>query len=45
MIGWLAGKVWALKMLVLWRVRLGYWDFDAFRASLKYARGLDNSNP
>jgi hypothetical protein len=27
------GKLWALKMLFVWRWRLGYWDFDAFAAA------------
>lgn len=24
---------WAIKMLFVWRWRLGYWDWDAFRAA------------
>jgi hypothetical protein len=23
-------KLWALRMLFVWRWRLGYWDWDAF---------------
>lgn len=26
-------KLWALKMLFLWRWRLGYWAWDAFAAA------------
>lgn len=26
-------KVWAVKMLFVWRWRLGYWAWDAFRAA------------
>lgn len=26
-------KLWAIKMLFLWRYRLGYWDLDAFIAA------------
>lgn len=26
-------KLWAIKMLFLWRWRLGYWDWDAFWAA------------
>lgn len=28
-------KLWSLWMLVVWRIRCGYWDFDAFRAAWK----------
>lgn len=27
-------KLWAIKMLFVWRKRLGYWDWDAFIAAL-----------
>jgi hypothetical protein len=27
--------MWAIKMLFLWRWRLGYWDWDAFLAAVK----------
>jgi hypothetical protein len=26
-------KLWAIKMLFVWRKRLGYWDLDAFKAA------------
>lgn len=26
-------KIWAVKMLFVWRYRLGYWDWDAFRSA------------
>ena len=26
-------KLWALKMLFVWRWRLGYWEWDAFWAA------------
>jgi hypothetical protein len=28
-----AGRLWALKMLLVWRKRLGYWDWDAFTSA------------
>lgn len=28
------GKIWAIKMLLVWRWRLGYWDWDAFKSAL-----------
>lgn len=40
---YVAGKLWAIKMLFLWRVRLGYWGWDAFAAAWKHARGLGNA--
>ena len=33
-------KLWAVKMFLLWRKRLGYWDFNA----LKDAWNLSNYN-
>ena len=26
-------KLWAVRMLFVWRWRLGYWDWDAFKAA------------
>lgn len=26
-------KLWSVKMLFLWRYRLGYWDLEAFKAA------------
>lgn len=26
-------KLWAIRMLFVWRWRLGYWDWQAFRAA------------
>ena len=26
-------KLWAIKMLFLWRYRLGYWAWDAFKVA------------
>lgn len=26
-------KAWAVKMLFVWRWRLGYWDWDAFKSA------------
>lgn len=31
-------KLWAIKMLFLWRWRLGYWEWDAFRAAWSVRR-------
>lgn len=28
-----AMKLWSLKMLFVWRWRLGYWALDAFKAA------------
>ena len=28
-------KMWAIKMLFVWRWRLGYWDWDCFMAAWK----------
>ncbi len=39
---WITGKLWAIKMLFLWRYRLGYWGWDAFWSALIHARGLGN---
>lgn len=29
-------KLWIVKMLFVWRWRLGYWDWQAFRAGWKF---------
>ena len=32
-VGWgIWDSLWVTKMLFLWRFRLGYWDWDAFKA-------------
>lgn len=31
-------KLWAIKMLFVWRWRLGYWCWDGFKAAWTYRR-------
>ena len=37
----MSGKLWALKMLFLWRWRLGYWDWRTFAAAWMATGGRD----
>lgn len=29
---------WAVRMLFVWRWRLGYWDWDAFKSAWRLAK-------
>jgi hypothetical protein len=39
-----AMKLWAIKMLFVWRYRLGYWAWDAFWAAFTVSGGTALSN-
>jgi len=36
--GKVRGRLWATKMLFVWRWRCGYWDWDAFKAAWNVER-------